>query len=437
MPVTVNVNRLSLCHKGSDGITVATAPDVCKTPPGSIPVPYPNTAFSLDLANGSSTVFADGGNSIAHRLSIFSKSIGDEPGIEGGVTSGTYMKEASWITFSADVRVEGQNACRLTDKMWHNHENTFNCAGEQQPPVKGGDLDCEAMWREVEKEVDNVLANGGDADPITRNQAITKAYARMYTENPELKWAGMGAFVSRNVGCHMKGAKDKFDNLIQSPTDLLAKSAFRGLANGNKKIFKDIYSQLLFYSKFGNEVFQKCVDACQVPHDLKDAFNLFDQGRKLLDQGREPWRGVPFLTPQQSIEQAQQRIEKATLLVAKQEQAGTLEKLMQDAFFFNLTLRANSVASGNPIGRFLGAKKQDVFLSSSCDHGPKVPFNGAMVEKDDRLSMAKGISRAFDQLKERYPGWFREEMHYLTGGTALTNPQSPEPEPADGSIWPR
>jgi hypothetical protein len=42
------------------------------------------------------------------------------------------MKEASWITYSFDVKLEGKGACRLTDKMFHNHQNTVNMAGEVQ-----------------------------------------------------------------------------------------------------------------------------------------------------------------------------------------------------------------------------------------------------------------------------------------------------------------
>lgn len=138
MGVTININGLSLCHRGSDGITIATAPDVCDTPPAPTPVPYPNIAYSSDLSGGTSTVSVDGGSSAAIRPSIFSKSTGDEPGTVGGVASGTFAKEASWLTFSADVFLEGQNACRLTDKMLHNHGNTINCAGEMQAPVAGG-----------------------------------------------------------------------------------------------------------------------------------------------------------------------------------------------------------------------------------------------------------------------------------------------------------
>lgn len=132
MAVTVKVNKLSLVHRGSDGVSRATLPDVCKTPPSMIPVGYPNVSFSKDLAKGTTTVFADGGNMIANNGSEFATSIGDEPGTGGGVVSGVNMKESTWITYSMDVKIEGQNACRLTDKKFHNHGNTVNAAGEMQ-----------------------------------------------------------------------------------------------------------------------------------------------------------------------------------------------------------------------------------------------------------------------------------------------------------------
>jgi hypothetical protein len=134
MPVTININNLTLCHKGSNGISTATIPDVCKTPSpgGPVPIPYPNIAMSSDLMKGTTTVKADGGNMCANYGSEFCKSTGDEPGTVGGVASSTFIKEATWITFSFDVKLEGKAACRLTDKMFHNHQNTVNMAGEIQ-----------------------------------------------------------------------------------------------------------------------------------------------------------------------------------------------------------------------------------------------------------------------------------------------------------------
>ncbi|HYO59188.1 DUF4150 domain-containing protein, partial [Archangium sp.] len=88
-----------------------------------------NVAHSSDLAKGTRTVNADGGNSIAVKGSEFSCSQGDEPGSLGGVKSGTYMKEATWLSYSMDVKMEGKNACRLTDKMLMNHGNAACLAG--------------------------------------------------------------------------------------------------------------------------------------------------------------------------------------------------------------------------------------------------------------------------------------------------------------------
>ena len=128
MAITININGLTLCHKGSGGISRNTLPDVCKTPPKGIPKPYSNTAYSEDLAKGTTTVFADGGNMIGNYGSIFARSTGDEPGSMGGVKSGTFTAEADFISHSFDVFFEGKAACRLTDKMYMNHRNTVNMA---------------------------------------------------------------------------------------------------------------------------------------------------------------------------------------------------------------------------------------------------------------------------------------------------------------------
>lgn len=133
--ITININGLTLCHKGSGGITHNTLPDVCKTPPYAIPVPYENEAYSADLTNGTSSVFADGGNMIANFGSMFARSVYDESGSMGGVKSGTNRAEADWISHSFDVFFEGKPACRLTDKMFMNHRNTVNMAGLVQDPL--------------------------------------------------------------------------------------------------------------------------------------------------------------------------------------------------------------------------------------------------------------------------------------------------------------
>jgi len=146
VPVTVKVNGTSnsLVHKGSNGISMATIPDVCKTPSpgGPVPIPYPNISQSATLDKGTTTVKADGGMMIAIKGSEFSLSNGDEAGVAGGVKSSTNMKESTWILYSFDVKMDGANACRLSDKKFQNHENTVDLGGETQAPAAVIMLDC-------------------------------------------------------------------------------------------------------------------------------------------------------------------------------------------------------------------------------------------------------------------------------------------------------
>jgi hypothetical protein len=138
MPVTIKVNgtNLSLVHKFSSGISTATIPDVCKTPSpgGPVPVPYPNIAQSITLSDGTATVKGDKAMA-ANKGSKFAMSNGDNAGSVGGVKSNVFMKEATWILYSFDVKMDGKNAARFTDPMFHNAENAANLAGVCQNPV--------------------------------------------------------------------------------------------------------------------------------------------------------------------------------------------------------------------------------------------------------------------------------------------------------------
>lgn len=115
---TLVVNKLTVVHKNSDGVSIA-APDVCLTPSPLIPVPYVNVALSKDLTNQARTVFADG-QGIALKDSYFGTSAGDEPGTGGGVISGVNKGRAIFANYSMDVFAEGKNVVRLTDPMLNN-----------------------------------------------------------------------------------------------------------------------------------------------------------------------------------------------------------------------------------------------------------------------------------------------------------------------------
>ncbi|MER8752823.1 DUF4150 domain-containing protein [Mesorhizobium sp. M1050] len=135
MPSHIVVNGLGLTYKGTIGLSIATIPDVCKTPSpgGPIPLPYPNIANQGTLKDGTTTVVAKGGKMIAIKGSQYGMSSGDEPGTVGGVKSNVFKKATDWITYSFDVKMDGKNACRHTDKKFHNDKNTVDLAGNVDP----------------------------------------------------------------------------------------------------------------------------------------------------------------------------------------------------------------------------------------------------------------------------------------------------------------
>lgn len=126
MPVTVSVNHPeTVVHKASMG-TVQTETDVCKTPSpgGPVPTPYPNIALSAQLMEGSVTVKCDG-FPIALKQSYYLPSSGDEAGTLGGVKSNIIKGQADPVSYSFDVKVEGQNVFRRSDLMMQNKKNTI------------------------------------------------------------------------------------------------------------------------------------------------------------------------------------------------------------------------------------------------------------------------------------------------------------------------
>jgi len=181
--LTINVNGLTLCHRGDGvGVSVATLPDVCKTPPSSIPLPYPNISFATDLANGTTTVAVSGGNMAANKGSEFAKSIGDEAGAAGGVKSGVNLAKSTWLLYSMDVFLEGQNACRLTDKMLQNEANSADLAGfltEWLAAAKQGKPDCPALLNKINE----VLNGNKDAGTSAQRGLKERFYDQINGKN--------------------------------------------------------------------------------------------------------------------------------------------------------------------------------------------------------------------------------------------------------------
>ena len=161
MGVTVNVNKLSVVHKGSSGMAMSF-PDVCKTPSpgGPVPIPYPNIAQSSDLAKGTKKVKVDG-KSVMVKDSELSRSSGDEAGTLKGVVSNQNMGKAKAILYSFTVKMEGKNVVRLTDMMQTNgmSGNAINPAELQAPipEIPSMPEECKKL-KEKEKEGESIAS---------------------------------------------------------------------------------------------------------------------------------------------------------------------------------------------------------------------------------------------------------------------------------------
>lgn len=124
MASTVLANGRGIAHKKSGGLSTVF-PDVCKTPTpgGVVPLPYPNVGRAADTAGGPKSVVIDGAMPMV-KEATYGKTSGDEPGTAGGVLSGCNRGVAEFTGYSFDVRIEGRNACRLGDPLFHNKKNT-------------------------------------------------------------------------------------------------------------------------------------------------------------------------------------------------------------------------------------------------------------------------------------------------------------------------
>ena len=125
----VYANGMEVACKAAAGKSVAAFPDTCLSPPsppaGPIPIPYPNTAYASDTTNGSTTVMISGQEVMLKDNSTFKKSTGDEAATKSlgmGVVTHAIQGEASFISWSMEVKIEGQNVDRHLDQMLHNEQ---------------------------------------------------------------------------------------------------------------------------------------------------------------------------------------------------------------------------------------------------------------------------------------------------------------------------
>ncbi len=135
-------------RKSGKFIAVCTTSDVCKTPVGNtvVPIPYPITANLNDSASTSPNVNFCGDPVFILNKSKVTRVTGDEPGMAGGVKSGTNRSLVEPIEGSTNFYVNKRPVVRHGDKCKMNNGNTFgkfiyqggggSKGGDSNPPIK-------------------------------------------------------------------------------------------------------------------------------------------------------------------------------------------------------------------------------------------------------------------------------------------------------------
>lgn len=127
MPCEVFANGMSIACKAANGKTVAAMPDVCLSPPsppaGPLPIPYPNTGMASDATDGSTTVQIGGQEVMLKNRSTLKQSNGDEAATKSfgmGVITHQIQGKINFVSWSMDVKYEGENVSRHLDLTGHN-----------------------------------------------------------------------------------------------------------------------------------------------------------------------------------------------------------------------------------------------------------------------------------------------------------------------------
>ncbi|KFE67600.1 PAAR-like domain-containing protein [Hyalangium minutum] len=180
MQTHVYANGREICSQAADGKSSAAFPDVCWSPPappaGPIQLPYPNTAFAKDLANGTNTVFICGSIVARKDESYISTSTGNEPATRQfpkGVNTGALKGKAYFTSWSMNVMVEGSNVPRHQDLMTHNHASP----GGQTPAHTYVDDALKDFPKDCKKERKAILQECGP-EPKESEQAKNIRKAR-------------------------------------------------------------------------------------------------------------------------------------------------------------------------------------------------------------------------------------------------------------------
>src|SRR5262245_11115223 len=112
------------------------APDTCLTPAPPappVPTPYPNTGM-VDQADKTADKVKFVGKEVVTTKSEIPRTMGDEPGVNKGVASGTNMDKVVFKKGSSKVKVQGHPCVYHTAMTGHNGMSSNMPTGSHVAP---------------------------------------------------------------------------------------------------------------------------------------------------------------------------------------------------------------------------------------------------------------------------------------------------------------
>jgi Domain of unknown function (DUF4150)/GHH signature containing HNH/Endo VII superfamily nuclease toxin 2 len=255
----VFANFMEIACKAASGKTACSFPDVCFTPPQTpatppgVPIPYPNTAFSSDTSDGSSTVKISNQEVMLKNKSFFKKSSGDEAGSapKKGLVNSKISGKVYFTAWSMDVKVENENVVRNLDLTTHNHASTPANASIPWPHIEttktGAAKQCKNEVDEEQKACKdykkqgkkNVCAEAGLNVGIKKVRASGKSWSSIAGKALAGKSAADKCLRARR--CRLVAYNAQKDGVngccpSQTPDHLVPKSSFflKSVAKGKK-----------------------------------------------------------------------------------------------------------------------------------------------------------------------------------------------------------
>lgn len=283
------------------------------------------------------------------------------------------------------IKRRAEQAGRKTGSKFPKHKPSHV---QKCPPAKAAHasrhVDCRAAWSSVETQAQLVFDKSkndkGKEDPIKRNREITRAYAELFQNHQNLRWLGVAAFASKQVGCAMKKAKSYFDSFWDSLTPVRRLKGIAGrimygaLADGNRAVFKDVYPVFRFFIEHDAATLRRCKNERRpaVDADVVNAFEKIEQGHPLVGADK----------------------------ILRYEQLTILQKEVYDDAATKELLRVNQILSKlGPVGKKIGAEGVKVSFSAECDGGPEVAFPGFNIaDPKHRIPYTQDVVKLFNHL---------------------------------------